>query len=100
MSHPILPDSAQSGKSNPVLTGPPLPKSKHQILQDWIEDTGYAIQALQIWLVSLKVWQYQDKVSREDFEKTYTVLCDATLADWARVGIVELRIAVTGEQVE
>jgi hypothetical protein len=97
MSISILSDSTQSGNSNFASIGLPVRKNKNQILQDWIEDTGYVIQALQIWLVSLKVWQYQDKVSSEDFEKTYAVICDATLSDWARVGIVELRAALTRE---
>ncbi len=100
MSDVIVPNSAQSGKSVPASEELPLLKPKTQVLQDWIEDTEYAIQALQIWLASLKSWQSQDRVSGQDFDKIYAVICDATLRDWARVGIVELRIAVTGEQVE
>jgi hypothetical protein len=100
MSNPIVPVSASSGKSDPAPTGPCLLKTKHQILQDWIEDTEYAIQALQIWLANLKSWQSQDRVAGEDFDRAYTVICDATLSEWAWVGIVELRATVTGEQAE
>jgi hypothetical protein len=100
MSNVIVPNSAQSGKSAPAPEEPPLLKPKNETLQDWIEDTEYAIQALQTWLTSLKSWQSQDKVPTEDFERAYAVICEATLSSWARVGIVELRIAVTGEQFE
>jgi hypothetical protein len=77
-----------------------LLKPKHQILQDWIADTEYAIEALQTWLASLKRWQAQDRVSRQEFDRAYEVICDATLSEWAWVGLVELRMAVTGEEVE
>ncbi len=100
MSNSIVPYSAQSEKSTPAQKGPGPPKTKSQILQNWIEDTEYAIQALQTWLDSLKRWQSQDKIPGQDFDKTYALICDATLSQWARVGLVELRIAVTGEQPE
>ncbi len=97
MSNNILPDSAKDGKSTPAPKEPHPLKTKPEVLQDWIEDTEYAIRALQIWLTGLKNWQSQDRVPGEDFDRAYAVICDATLAGWARVGIVELRAAVTGE---
>ena len=100
MSNPIVPVSTQSGKFVPAPIGPSLLKPKSQILQDWIEDTEYAIQALQSWLTSLKQWQAQAMVSSEEFDRAYTVICDATLSEWAWVGLVELRAVVTGDQVE
>lgn len=99
MSNPILPDSIQSEKSVPASTGSYRLKPKHQTLQEWIEDTEYAIQALQTWLVYLKRWQSQDRVSRKEFDQAYAVICDATLNEWAWVGLVELRIALTGEEI-
>jgi len=99
MSNPILSDSAQSGNYHPIPKEPsPLIKSKNEILQDWIEDTEYAIQALQTWLTSLKQWQFQDEVSRKEFDRAYAVICDATLSEWAWVGLIELRITITGEE--
>ena len=100
MSETIVPVSAQSEKSDPTPTESYRLKPKHQTLQEWIEDTEYAIQALQTWLVYLKGWQSQDKISRKEFDKAYAVICDATLSEWAWVGLVELRMAVTGEQTE
>jgi hypothetical protein len=101
MSESILPDFAPSEKSNPILKTPPsLIKTKKEILQDWIEDTQYAIEALHTWLAYLKQWQSQDKVSRQEFDQAYGVICEATLSEWAWVGLVELRIAVTGEKTE
>jgi hypothetical protein len=67
------------------------------MLQDWIEDTEYAIDALHFWLASLKSWQSQAAVSSEEFDRAYAVICDATLSEWAWVGLVELRMAVTGQ---
>lgn len=100
MSNPIVPVSAQSEKSEPAPKAPLRLKPKHQMLQDWIEDTEYAIGALYFWLASLKRWQSQAAVSSEEFARAYGVICDATLSEWAWVGMVELRMAVTGEQVE
>ena len=100
MSNPIVPVSAPSGKSVSAPIGSPLLKPKHQVLQDWIEDTEYAIQALQSWLTSVKRWQAQATVSSEEFDRAYMVICDATLSEWAWVGLVELRAVVTGDQVE
>jgi hypothetical protein len=100
MSNSILPDSADSGKSHPALTEQCGLKSKNEILKDWIEDTEYAIEALQTWLAYLKRWQFQDKVSKKEFDRAYEVICDATLSEWAWVGLVELRIAVTGAETE
>jgi hypothetical protein len=98
MSHPIVPVSTSSGKSDPALTEAYRLKPKHQTLQEWIEDTEYAIQALQTWLAYLKLWQSQDKVSSQEFDQAYAVICEATLSEWAWVGLVELRIALTGEE--
>ena len=98
MSNPIVPVSAPSGKSDPTSTESYRLKPKHQTLQEWIEDTGYAIQALQTWLAYLKHWQSQDRVSRKEFDLAYAVICDATLSEWAWVGLVELRMVVTGEE--
>jgi hypothetical protein len=98
MSNTIVPVSVPSGKSDPDLSGSRLLKPKHQILQDWIEDTEYAIQALQTWLGCLKQWQFQDTVSGQEFDQAYEVICDATLSEWAWVGLVELRIILTGEE--
>ena len=100
MSKPIVPVSAPSGKSDPTSTESYRLKPKHQTLQEWIEDTEYAIQALQTWLVNLKQWQAQATVSSEEFDRAYVVICDATLSEWAWVGLIELRMAVTGEQAE
>lgn len=101
MSNPILSDSAQSGNSHPASKKPPpLIKSKNEVLQDWIEDTEYAIEALQTWLACLKRWQSQDKVSRKEFDQAYAVIDEATLSEWAWVGLVELRIVVTEEIAE
>jgi hypothetical protein len=101
MSNPILSDSAQSGNSYPAPKGPPpLIKTRNEILQDWIEDTAYAIQALQTWLAYLKRWQSQDRVPRKEFDRAYAVIDDATLSEWAWVGLVELRIAINGEEAE
>jgi len=101
MSESILPDFAPSEKSNPTLKTPPsLIKTKKEILQAWIEDTEYAIEALQTWMAYLKRWQSQDRISRKEFDKAYEVICDATLSEWAWVGLVELRMVVTGEQAE
>jgi hypothetical protein len=102
MSNPIVPDSAESGKSPLALTLTERCrlKSKSQMLQDWIEDTEYAIQALQTWLTCLKQWQFQDTVSSQEFDQAYAVICDATLSEWAWVVLVELRIAVTGSETE
>lgn len=100
MSKTIVPNSAQSEKSDP----PPIEayrlKPKHQTLQEWIEDTEDAMQALQTWLVYLKRWQSKDRISRQEFNRAYAVICEATLSEWAWVGLVELRIAVTGEETE
>jgi hypothetical protein len=100
MSNPIVPNSGHGGKSHPAPTQLSNLKSKNEILQDWIADTEYAIEALQTWLASLKRWQAQDRVSRKEFDRAYEVICDATLSEWAWVGLVELRMAVTGEEAE
>jgi hypothetical protein len=100
MNDSIVPDSAYSGKSDPAPTGPPRLKPKVQILQDWIEDTEYAIEALHMWLAYLKRWQSQDRVSRQEFDQAYAVIDEATLSEWAWVGLVELRMAVIGEVAE
>ena len=100
MSNPIVPNSGQGGKSNPVPTQLSNLKSKNELLQDWIEDTKYAIEALQTWLANLKQWQAQATVSSEEFDRAYAVICDATLSEWAWVGLIELRMAITGEQAE
>lgn len=103
MSNLILSDSVQSGNSHPASKKPSLPliKSKNEVLQDWIEDTEYAIEALQTWLAYLKQWQFQDQVvSRKEFDQAYAVIDEATLSEWAWVGLVELRMVITGEQTE
>jgi hypothetical protein len=100
MSNPIVPVSAPSEKSDPTSTESYRLKPKHQTLQEWIEDTEYAIQALQTWLTNLKQWQAQATVSSEEFDRAYADICDATLSEWAWVGLIELRMAVTGEQAE
>jgi hypothetical protein len=98
MSNTIVPVSASSGKSDPASTESYRLKPKHQTLQEWIEDTEYAIQALQTWLACLKQWQFQDIVSCQEFDQAYAVICEATLSEWAWVGLVELRIVLTGEE--
>jgi hypothetical protein len=98
MSKPIVPVSTPSRKSDLVSTESYRSKPKHQTLQEWIEDTEYAIEALQTWLACLKQWQFQDTVSGQEFDQAYAVICDATLSEWAWVGLVELRIALTGEE--
>ena len=100
MSDLIVPVSAPSGKSAPALTEAYRLKPKHQTLQEWIEDTEHTIEALQTWLAYLKRWQSQDRVSRKEFDQAYTVIDEATLSEWACVGLVELRMVVTGEQAE
>ena len=97
MSNPIVPNSEQSGKSNPTPTELSNLKSKDETLKDWIEDTEYAIEALQTWLTYLKRWQTQNKVSRKEFDQAYMVICDATLSEWAWVGLVELLMVITEE---
>lgn len=97
MSNIIVPVSASSGKSDLASTESYRFKPKHQTLQEWIEDTEYAIDALQTWLASLKQWQFQDTVSSQEFDQAYGVICDATLSEWAWVGLVELRIVLTGD---
>ncbi len=100
MSNPIVPNSGHGGKSNPAPPQLSNLKSKNEILQDWIEDTEHTIEALQTWLAYLKQWQSQDKVSRKEFDQAYAVIDEATLSEWAWVGLVELRMVVTGEQTE
>jgi hypothetical protein len=98
MSNLIVPVSASSRKSDLASPESYRFKPKHQTLQEWIEDTEYAIEALQTWLVCLKQWHFQDRVSSQEFDQAYTLICDATLNEWAWVGLVELRIALTGEE--
>lgn len=98
MSETIVPVSGPSEKSDPPPPEAYRLKPKQQTLQEWLEDTEYAIKALQIWQIYLRRWQVKDRVSRQEFDRAYGVICEATLSEWAWVGLVELRIAVTGEE--
>jgi len=97
MSTPIVPDSAPGGKSGPAQK--PL-RNESRVLAGFIDDTERAIEALQSWLSKLRSWQHRDKVSRQEFEEIYAIICTAGLEDWARMGVAELRAAVTEEQAE
>jgi hypothetical protein len=94
MSKPIVPDSGPCGKSNPVQK---KIKNKSRVLSGFIEDTERTIEALESWLNELKQWQYQEKVSLEAFEGAYAIIRSAGLGEWVKMGIDELRTAVTGE---
>ncbi len=97
MSNPIGPDSTPRGKSDPT---PKNPKNKNRLLSGWIEDTERTLEALQAWLNKLKSWRDQDQVSLKEFEEMYAGIRRADLEGWAKMGIDELRTAVTGEQTE
>ncbi len=94
MSNTIVPKSEQSGKSDPASK---RMKNESRVLQGFIDDTERTIKALQAWLTQLQSWQYKDKVSPQEFEEIYTVIRNAGLEDWAKMGIDELRAAVRGK---
>lgn len=93
MSNPIVPKSEQSGKSDPASK---RLKNESRGLQGFIDDTERTIEALQAWLTKLQSWQYKDKVSLQEFKEIYTIICNAGLEDWAKMGIDELQAAVSG----
>lgn len=72
-------------------------KNESRVLQGFIDDTERTIEALQAWLTKLQGWRYKDKVSPQEFEEIYTIIRNAGLEDWAKMGIDELRIAVSGK---
>lgn len=94
MSNAIVPKSEQSRKSDPASK---RMKNESRVLQGFIDDTERTIEALQAWLTKLQGWQYKDKVSPQEFEEIYTIIRNAGLEDWAKMGIDELRIAVSGK---
>lgn len=80
MSHPIVPDSAPSGKSN-----------RTQILNGWVEDADVTLESLQSWLSQLQSWQ-QTIITPEAFRRACHSLELAQLAGWAEaLGVAELQ---------
>ena len=57
-----------------------------------------AFDGIKQWEAILEDWVYKEKISVEEFEAAYIMLCESGLADWVDWGIDMLFEAMTGKK--
>jgi hypothetical protein len=101
MSNVILTQSYHTNESPVnVSADSPIQKPDNRIIQDWLNETAKAIEAMRVFQVYLRAWQHHPNLGRLPDDAFMSVIQDmaqAGMMGWLdRPELDALRAAVTG----